>query len=259
MTTLDLDADGERVSGEDALDMLHLAPELRIACARESVRPPRRVDVAVVNLDASEMAGGPAELGSGRHGSRSRQARGTITTLRRNLFQEAAPVEGFDAWAPEASHSKREPLQGRAGIFERGKRQSSIDGFAALAQRLVAEAHPFAKWTADTDHFFRTIRESPSLLARCREFRELMEARLAAALVEAAATHDYATAHILEVFMVAAWRIAHAAATAAYHAGERGDALGGVFLLALEEALGPVRRAARRTPYGIGPVRRKDH
>jgi hypothetical protein len=86
-----------------------------------------------------------------------------------------------------------------------------------------------------------------------------MEAELAAVLVEAAATRvDDATAHILAVSMVAAWRIAHATATSAYRAGKRGAALSKLFLLALDEALEPVRRAARRTPYGTGPARRKE-
>ena len=146
----------------------------------------------------------------------------------------------------------------RSAILERGKGQSAVDGFFALAQRLIAEAHPFAKWTPATEHFFGTIRESPSLIARVRELRELMEVELAAALVEAAATRvDDATAHILAVSMVAAWRLAHVTATAAYRAGKRGTALSELFLLALDEALEPVRRAAKRTPYGVGPVRRK--
>jgi AcrR family transcriptional regulator len=146
----------------------------------------------------------------------------------------------------------------RSAILERGKGQSAIDGFFELAQRLVAEAHPFAKWTPATEHFFGTIQESPTLVARGRELRELMEAELAAVLVEAAATRvDDATAYVLAVAMVAAWRVAHAAAAAAYRAGKRGTALSKLFLLGLEEALEPVRRAARSTPYGIGPVRRK--
>jgi hypothetical protein len=59
---LDLDADGECVRGEDALEMLHLSPQLGVVGAGESVRPPRRIDVAVVELDAREVAGRPAEL-----------------------------------------------------------------------------------------------------------------------------------------------------------------------------------------------------
>src|SRR4051812_507093 len=139
----------------------------------------------------------------------------------------------------------------RSAILERGKGQSAVDGFFALAQRLVSEAHPFAKWTPATEHFFGTIRESPSLNARVRELREVMEAEITTALVESAATHARdATAHILAVSMVAAWRIAHTAATASYRAGQRGTALSERFLLTLNEALEPVRRAARRTPYG---------
>jgi AcrR family transcriptional regulator len=146
----------------------------------------------------------------------------------------------------------------RSAILERAKGQSAVDGYFELAQRLVAEAHPFAKWTPATEHFFGTIQDSPTLVARGRELREVMEAELAAVLAEAAATPaDDATAHILAVSMIAAWRIAHATATAAYRAGKRGAALSALFLRSLDESLEPVRRAARRTPYGNGPVRRK--
>ena len=147
----------------------------------------------------------------------------------------------------------------RNAILERGKGQSAVDGYFGLAQRLVAEAHPFAKWTPATEHFFGTIRESPSLIARVRELRELMEAELAGALVQAAGTHaDDATAHILAVSLVAAWRIAHVTAASAYRAGKRGAALSELFLLTLNAALEPVRRAARRTPYGTGPANPKE-
>ncbi|HEX3849396.1 MAG TPA: hypothetical protein VHW01_00430, partial [Polyangiaceae bacterium] len=39
-------------------------------------------------------------------------------SLRRDGFQEATPVERFDAWAPKAAQAKREPLQGRATVHE---------------------------------------------------------------------------------------------------------------------------------------------
>jgi AcrR family transcriptional regulator len=147
----------------------------------------------------------------------------------------------------------------RSAILARAKGQSSVDAFFELARRLVADAHPFAKWTPATEHFFGTIRESPSLVARGREFREATEAELAAILIEAAGTRvDDATAHVLAIAMVAAWRVAHGRATSAYRDGKRGEALSQLFLLTLDEALEPVRRAARGTPYALGPVQSKE-
>jgi AcrR family transcriptional regulator len=141
----------------------------------------------------------------------------------------------------------------RSAILERANGRTMVNAVIDLAQRLVAEEHPFAKWTAGTEQFFRTIRESETLTARVREHRELMEAELASVLVEAAGTDDRdVTAKILAVAIVAAWRSAHAATTAARHAGKRGDALGKTFLRSLDEALEPVRRAAHGTPYGVG-------
>ncbi len=146
----------------------------------------------------------------------------------------------------------------RSAVLDREKGQSSVDGYFGLAQRLVAESHPFAKWTPATEHFFGTIQQSPALVARGRELRELVEAELAAALAEAAAIPAAdPTAYVLAVSMVAAWRTAHVTATAAYRTGKRGAALSDLFLQALKEALEPVRRAARRTPYGNGPARPK--
>ena len=40
MAALDLDSDGERVSGEDPLEMLHFARQLGVGRAWKSVRPP---------------------------------------------------------------------------------------------------------------------------------------------------------------------------------------------------------------------------
>src|SRR5580700_4505065 len=47
MAAPDLDSDGERVIGEDPLEMLHLGPQLGVGRAWKSVRPPRRIDVGV--------------------------------------------------------------------------------------------------------------------------------------------------------------------------------------------------------------------
>ena len=116
----DLDADGERVSGEDALEMLHL--DSRVGC-----RPgPGAGTSTATNRCCCSRTGCPRSGRPARGAAirtRSIQVsagRGTLvgTRLRRDLFQQAAPVEGFDARAPEPSHSEREPLQGRVRILQ---------------------------------------------------------------------------------------------------------------------------------------------
>jgi Tetracyclin repressor-like, C-terminal domain len=131
----DLGSNGERMGGEHALEMLHLGAKLRIGRARQPVRPSRRVDVAVVELDTREVAGRPAALRSGRHGSGPRLAGGTrvATRLRRDTFQLPSPVEGLDARAPEPSHAKRQPLQGRVRIRRLFKHQDGKLGEPQLA------------------------------------------------------------------------------------------------------------------------------
>lgn len=111
VAALDLDADGDRASGEHALEMLHRAPELDGGRAWQSIRPPRRVDVAVFELDAREVTGRPALRCPGCRLTRL-AGRTSGTRFGRNPLQKPAPVESFDAWAPESSHSKQEPLQG---------------------------------------------------------------------------------------------------------------------------------------------------
>jgi hypothetical protein len=97
-----LDAGGDRVSREHALERLHRAPELRGRRARQAIPPPPRVDVGVVELDAREVA--------------CRPTRGT--RLSGNRLQKPAAVERLDAGTPEPSQSKRELLQRRTWIRE---------------------------------------------------------------------------------------------------------------------------------------------
>ena len=110
MPAPDLDPDGERVRGEDALEVLHLDPDLGVGRAWEPVRPPRRIDYAGIELDAREVAARPAALRAGSDWAGPRLAVGS--RLRRDLFEKSPPVEGFDARTPETSHPEREPLQG---------------------------------------------------------------------------------------------------------------------------------------------------
>ena len=63
------------------------------------------------------MSGWAAAFGPGRRAAGFRLARlarltrTTCTRLRRNLVQDPAPVERFDARSPKTTHSEREPLQ----------------------------------------------------------------------------------------------------------------------------------------------------
>lgn len=146
----------------------------------------------------------------------------------------------------------------RSAIVERASGQNAVDAAMDLAKRLVAEQHPFAKWTPGTERFLRMVRESPSLMARAREHRDLVEAEIVTALVESAGTRKPdVSARILAVSLVAAWVAAHATTTAALEAGKHGDALAKTFLRAFDEALEPIRRAARGTPHGSGRAARR--
>ncbi len=112
--------------------MLHFDAQLRIARPRQPVTPPRRIDVGVVELDAREVAGRPAARRIGRHRARSRRAR-VVTTLRRDLLDEAAPVEGLDARPPQPAHAERQPLQRRARILQLFEHQHRTLGEPQLA------------------------------------------------------------------------------------------------------------------------------
>ena len=112
VAALDLDADGERVSGEDALECsialpswVSAGPGSRYVHRDESMLPWSNW------MPAKWPAGPRCAAPACRPGSAGR-AHPRDAIAARNLFQKPAPVEGFDAWAPESSHSKREPLQG---------------------------------------------------------------------------------------------------------------------------------------------------
>ena len=98
--------------------MLQVHTQQRVGRTGEAVRPTRGIDVGVVELDSREVPGWPAALRTGVRRSRSRLARAAgRASLRRDLLEQPAPVERFDARAPEPAHSKRQPLQGRVGIL----------------------------------------------------------------------------------------------------------------------------------------------
>lgn len=137
-----------------------------------------------------------------------------------------------------------------AAVLERARGRSVVDAVLDAAERLVAVAHPFTKWNMDTEKYLGMVHASPSLQARVRELRELVETELATALrATTGATDNDVVAEILAVSIVAAWGAAHRTTSAARHAGTRAEALGSVFLRALDDALDPVRRAASGTAY----------
>jgi hypothetical protein len=55
-SALNLDAELERMSGEHPFELLHLATQLQVGRARKPVGPAGWIDVAVVELNAGEVA-----------------------------------------------------------------------------------------------------------------------------------------------------------------------------------------------------------
>ena len=111
LTTPDLDADRDRVGGEDVLEMLHLDPEVCVARSGNSVAPARRLDVRVVELNAGKMSSRAAWFPDGGGGRGRRLSWPALATPGRDRFKNAAPVERLDARAPQSSQTEGESLE----------------------------------------------------------------------------------------------------------------------------------------------------
>lgn len=139
----------------------------------------------------------------------------------------------------------------RGALAGRAPGEAPVAALHALARRLEAERHPFAKVTASVALFWRTIAESPALLSRVRELREEIERGVAGLLAQAggAPAHN-PRARVVAATVMAVWIEAYAEALRLHRAGEKSADVRAGFLAILEDGFAMVARAAEGTPYG---------
>ena len=114
-TAFDFDTQRECMLGKHTFEMRHFDAELDVRRARQTMRPARRIDVGVVELDAGEIAGRAAALRCRRHRARPRLV--VAARLRSDWFQQSTPVERLDARPPQPTHAERKLLQRRLRVI----------------------------------------------------------------------------------------------------------------------------------------------
>ena len=124
---LNLDSDGQRASRQHAFKLLQLAGQLAVGRAGQSVRPARRLDVAVVERDACEVTGRPALLRSGCHrpGPGRAGCSAVGRTWRCELIQQSTAIAEPRCWSPRVPAARTAaaswPSAGRPASPARGR------------------------------------------------------------------------------------------------------------------------------------------
>jgi AcrR family transcriptional regulator len=144
----------------------------------------------------------------------------------------------------ESRELVRDALAGRA----RG--ESPIAALRRLAQDLAARKHPFAKFTASTATFWRTVGRSAALSARAREMRDEFVDDLSRLLADSAGRpHSDPQAHLAAAMIVAAWTTAYREGLRRRGASDAGSQGGHAFLDLVERGFAGVAAALKGTPY----------
>lgn len=139
-----------------------------------------------------------------------------------------------------------------AAAFAKRKRGESVLGALARAMReLVNARHPFAKMDAGVATFWRTVEESPTLVARTREMVSTAEERLAHALATAAQQDpNDPTARVLAACLIAGWRAAYGEALRLQRKKAKSAEVSKALVTWLERAFAMTVAAAKGTAYG---------
>jgi AcrR family transcriptional regulator len=138
----------------------------------------------------------------------------------------------------------------RAALVQRSRGESPLEALRDLSHRLVEERHPFAKFTAGTALFWRTVQRSPALRARAVELQGELEGDLARMLAESVgAPHQDPLARLFVSMLVAAWKVAYAEALRRHRAGDGIDAVRALFSSLLDRAFALVLAGAKGTVY----------
>jgi len=136
-------------------------------------------------------------------------------------------------------------------LLERGPRVSPLAALRALALRLQAEKHPFAKMTDGVAAFWRTVDRSPALRARSHELRAEMEATLPRLLAKAVGRGEPdVDAKLVASVLLAGWLTAYREALRLQRAHEKRAVVDRVLSQLIERAFDVAESAAAGTPYG---------
>jgi len=138
----------------------------------------------------------------------------------------------------------------RETLSKRAPGQSPLDALLALAHALIEQQHPFAKISAGTAQFWKTVADSPALSARAREMRDVYMTELTSLLAQAvgkAQSDPYA--HLAAALLVSTWTTAYAASLRQHRAKGTDKAIRRTFSGLIESGFKGVAAAMADTPY----------
>lgn len=138
----------------------------------------------------------------------------------------------------------------REALAKRTAGQSPLDALLALARSLIERQHPFAKISASTVQFWRTVADSPALAARAREMRDSHMTELTGLLAGAvgkAQSDPYA--HLAAALLVATWTTAYATGLRQHQANATDKSIRRTFSALVDSGFRGVAAAMAGTPY----------
>jgi AcrR family transcriptional regulator len=138
----------------------------------------------------------------------------------------------------------------REALTRRAAGQSPLDALHALGRTLLEQQHPFAKISAGTAQFWRTVADSPALSGRAREMRDVYMTELTSLLAQAVGkAQSDPHAQLAAALLVATWTTAYAASLRQHHANATDKSIRRTFNALIESGFKGVAAAMAGTPY----------
>ncbi|MTJ83807.1 MAG: TetR family transcriptional regulator [Telmatospirillum sp.] len=144
--------------------------------------------------------------------------------------------------------------EGRAALRDalrhRDPAVAPIETLRLLAHRLVADRAPYVRFSAESQHFVRTIEGSETLKARARAIRDELAQIVAAALAGCVGRPSGdADARLAAALLLATWTTAFIEAHQSYQQDRNAARAETLFLAIIDQGTGGVAAALAGTPY----------
>lgn len=138
----------------------------------------------------------------------------------------------------------------RAALQQRDPDVAPVETLRLLAHRLVAEASPYVRFSADSQGFIETIERSETLKARARAIRDEIAQVIAVALAEGAGREATdAAAHLAASLLLATWTVALIEGHRTFRHRQDTAQAKAVFLAIVDKGSAGLQTAMAGTPY----------
>ena len=138
----------------------------------------------------------------------------------------------------------------REALAQRSQNESPTAAMQNLAHRLMKQKHPFAKFTAGTACFWRTVMQSPALSARLRELRDELVRDCAKMFADSVGrTHPDPEAHLFASLLMATWSAAYVEGLRRQRKGSTSSEVQLTFINLIDRGFEGIGAAMKATPY----------